>query len=189
MDKENKNEHEEKQEEVDKENENINKNEENAQESKSENNKENELNEQISKLKDELADVKDRHTRLIAEFDNLKKRSAKEREGLYNSIIGDIISSLLPVIDNLEKAIEADSKDEEYKKGIELVLKQFKDVLTANGVKEIEAVGQPFDPELHEAVSMIQDENLGEKIVAQEYRKGYMIGNKVIRHSMVVVAN
>lgn len=152
-------------------------------------NKEKELNEQISKLKDELADVKDRHTRLIAEFDNLKKRSAKEREGLYNSIIGDIISSLLPVIDNLEKATEAETKDEEYKKGIELVLKQFKDVLTANGVKEIEAVGQPFDPELHEAVSMIQDEKLGEKIVAQEYRKGYMIGNKVIRHSMVVVAN
>ena len=151
--------------------------------------KEKELNEQISKLKDELADVKDRHTRLIAEFDNLKKRSAKEREGLYNSIIGDIISSLLPVIDNLEKATEAETKDEEYKKGIELVLKQFKDVLTANGVKEIEAVGQPFDPELHEAVSMIQDEKLGEKIVAQEYRKGYMIGNKVIRHSMVVVAN
>ena len=115
MDKENKNEHEKKQEEK----ENVNKNEENAQESKSANNKEKELNEQISKLKDELEDIKDRHTRLIAEFDNLKKRSAKEREGLYNSIIGDIISSLLPVIDNLEKATDADSEDEEYKKGIE----------------------------------------------------------------------
>ena len=183
MDKEKKNENKEK-EEIKEQTEKKNdvKNEREA-------NKEKELNEQISKLKDELEDVKDRHTRLIAEFDNLKKRSAKEREGLYNSIIGDIISSLLPVIDNLEKATEADSKDEEYKKGIELVLKQFKDVLNANGVKEIEAVGQPFDPELHEAVSMIQDENLGEKIVAQEYRKGYMIGNKVIRHSMVVVAN
>ena len=154
-----------------------------------ENNKEKELNEKLSKVKDELEDVKDRHTRLIAEFDNLKKRSAKERENLYGSIMGDVISSLLLVLDNLEKAAEAESKDEEYKKGIELVLKQFKDVLTANGVKEIEAVGQPFDPELHEAVSMIQDENLGEKIVATEYRKGYMIGNKVIRHSMVVVAN
>ncbi len=183
MDKEKKNENKEKEEIKEQpEKKNDVKNEQEA-------NKEKELNEQISKLKDELEDVKDRHTRLIAEFDNLKKRSAKEREGLYNSIIGDIMSSLLPVIDNLEKATEADSKDEEYKKGIELVLKQFKDVLNANGVKEIEAVGQPFDPELHEAVSMIQDENLGEKIVAQEYRKGYMIGNKVIRHSMVVVAN
>ena len=183
MDKEKKNENKEKEEIKEQpEKKNDVKNEQEA-------NKEKELNEQISKLKDELEDVKDRHTRLIAEFDNLKKRSAKEREGLYNSIIGDIMSSLLPVIDNLEKATEADSKDEEYKKGIELVLKQFRDVLNANGVKEIEAVGQPFDPELHEAVSMIQDENLGEKIVAQEYRKGYMIGNKVIRHSMVVVAN
>ena len=183
MDKEKKNENKEK-EEIKEQTEKKNdvKNEREA-------NKEKELNEQISKLKDELEDVKDRHTRLIAEFDNLKKRSAKEREALYNSIIGDIMSSLLPVIDNLEKATEAESKDEEYKKGIELVLKQFKDVLNANGVKEIEAVGQPFDPELHEAVSMIQDENFGEKVVAQEYRKGYMIGNKVIRHSMVVVAN
>ena len=183
MDKEKKNENKEK-EEIKEQTEKKNdvKNEREA-------NKEKELNEQISKLKDELEDVKDRHTRLIAEFDNLKKRSAKERERLYNSIIGDIMSSLLPVIDNLEKATEAESKDEEYKKGIELVLKQFKDVLNANGVKEIEAVGQPFDPELHEAVSMIQDENFGEKVVAQEYRKGYMIGNKVIRHSMVVVAN
>ena len=152
-------------------------------------NKEKELNEEISKLKDELEDVKDRHTRLIAEFDNLKKRSAKEREGLYNSIIADIIIALLPVLDNLEKAAEASTQDEEYKKGIELVLKQFKDVLEANGVKEIEAEGKPFDPELHEAVSTIQDENLGEKIVAKEYRKGYTIGTKVIRHSMVVVAN
>lgn len=154
-----------------------------------ENTKEKEANEELTKIKEELEDVKDRHTRLIAEFDNLKKRSAKEREGLYNSIMSDVVSSLLPIIDNLEKATEAESKDEEYKKGIELVLKQFKDVLASNGVKEIEAVGQPFDPELHEAVSMVQDENLGEKIVAQEYRKGYMIGNKVIRHSMVVVAN
>lgn len=146
-------------------------------------------NEETTKLKVELEEIKDRHTRLIAEFDNLKKRAAKEREGLYNSIIGDIISSLLPVIDNLEKATEAESKDEDYKKGVELVLKQFKDVLSVNGVKEIEALGQPFDPELHEAVSMIQDESLGEKVVAQEYRKGYTIGNKVLRHSMVVVAN
>lgn len=161
--------------------------EENEKETRKETTKES--NEELAKAKEELEDIKDRHTRLIAEFDNLKKRSAKEREGLYASIMGDIISALLPVIDNLEKAAEAKSKDEEYKKGIELVLKQFKDVLSANGVKEIEAVGQPFDPELHEAVSMIQDENLGEKIVAQEYRKGYMIGNRVIRHSMVIVAN
>ena len=152
-------------------------------------NKEKILNEKISKLTSELDDIKDRHTRLIAEFDNLKKRSAKERENLYNSIICDIVTPLLPVVDNLEHAVAQSTTDEEYKKGIELVLKQFKDILASQNVKEIEAVGKPFDPSIHEAVSSIQDENLGEKIVASEYRKGYMIGNKVIRHSMVVVAN
>jgi len=140
-------------------------------------------------LKKELDEVKDRHTRLIAEFDNLKKRNAKERETLYNSIMADVVKSLLPVIDNLEKAVNAECKDEEYKKGVEMCLAQFKDVLKANGVTEIEAVGNPFDPELHEAISMIQDPDLGEKIVAQEYRKGYKIGSKVIRHSLVIVAN
>ena len=164
-------------------------NEEVKQEINQENNNEKELNEKISKLTSDLEDLKDRHTRLIAEFDNLKKRSAKERENLYNSIICDIVTPLLPVVDNLEHAVAQSTSDEEYKKGIELVLKQFKDILASQNVKEIEAVGKPFDPSIHEAVSSIQDENLGEKIVASEYRKGYMIGNKVIRHSMVVVAN
>ena len=166
-----------------------NSNDEVKEESVQETNNEKELNEKISKLTSDLDDLKDRHTRLIAEFDNLKKRSAKERENLYNSIICDIITPLLPVVDNLEHAVVQETTDEEYKKGIEMVLKQFKDILASQNVKEIEAVGKPFDPSIHEAVSMVQDENLGEKIVASEYRKGYMIGNKVIRHSMVVVAN
>ena len=166
-----------------------NSNEEVKEEINQENNNEKELNEKISKLTSDLDDLKDRHTRLIAEFDNLKKRSAKERENLYNSIICDIVTPLLPVVDNLEHAVAQSTSDEEYKKGIELVLKQFKDILASQNVKEIESVGKPFDPSIHEAVSSIQDENLGEKIVASEYRKGYMIGNKVIRHSMVVVAN
>ena len=89
----------------------------------------------------------------------------------------------------MEKAVEVETKDEEYKKGIELVLKQFQDVLTNNGVQAIEALGQTFDPEFHEAVSSVQDDTKGEKEIVQEYRKGYRIGNKVIRHSMVVVAN
>ncbi|MBO5099888.1 MAG: nucleotide exchange factor GrpE, partial [Treponema sp.] len=98
-------------------------------------------------------------------------------------------SSLLPVIDNLEKATEAKTEDEGYKQGVELVLKQFKDVLSANGVEEIESVGTTFDPALHEAVGSVIDETLGEKEIKEEYRKGYKIGSKVIRHSMVVVAN
>lgn len=147
------------------------------------------LKDTILLQKEQLEDQEDRLKRLMAEFDNFKKRSSKEREGLYNSLISDIFTSLLPVIDNLEKAVSVKTEDEAYKQGVELVLKQFKDVLTTNGVQEIEAVGMPFDPEVHEAVGMVTDETLGEKIIKEEYRKGYKIGNKVIRHSMVVVAN
>lgn len=147
------------------------------------------LKDTILLQKEQLDEQEDRLKRLMAEFDNFKKRSAKEREGLYNSLISDIFSSLLPVIDNLEKAVEAKTEDESYKQGVELVLKQFKDVLTNNGVEEIQTVGQTFDPELHEAVSSVVDETLGEKVIKEEYRKGYKIGSKVIRHSMVVVAN
>lgn len=148
-----------------------------------------ELKKQIDSQKIELAETEDRLKRIAAEFDNYKKRSSKERETMHSSLLADIIASFLPILDNLEKALEAKTEDENYKQGIELVLKQFKDVLTANGVKEIEAVGKTFDPELHEAVSSVVDENLGEKEIKSEYRKGYMIGNKVIRHSMVIVAN
>lgn len=144
---------------------------------------------EIITLKKELDEKEDRLKRLMAEFDNYKKRSSKERETLYHSLMADIMKSLLPVVDNLEKASEAATTDDNYKQGVELVLKQFKDVLNANGVKEIEAVGQTFDPELHEAVSSVVDENLGEKEIKEEFRKGYKIGDKVIRHSMVVVAN
>ena len=151
--------------------------------------KETKLKDTILLQKEQLEEQEDRLKRLMAEFDNFKKRSAKEREGLYNSLVSDIFSSLLPVIDNLEKAVAAQTQDENYKQGVELVLKQFKDVLTANGVEEIETIGQTFDPELHEAVASVTDETLGEKEIKEEYRKGYKIGSKVIRHSMVVVAN
>ena len=144
---------------------------------------------ELSKTKQELEETTDRLKRIMAEFENYKKRSSKEREMLYNSLLSDIVSSFLPVIDNLEKASETETEDENYKQGLELVLKQFKDVLTKFGVEEIETCGKPFDPELHEAVSSVQDETLGEKIVKEEFRKGYKIGNKVIRHAMVVVAN
>ena len=152
-----------------------------------ENKEENTTNESSIKL--ELDETTDRLKRLMAEFDNFKKRSAKEREGLYNSILSDIVSSLLPVVDNLENAVNVETQDENYKQGVELVLKQFKDVLTSVGVQEIETVGTIFNPEYHEAVSSVQDENLGEKEIKEVYRKGYKIGDRVVRHAMVVVAN
>ena len=139
--------------------------------------------------KQDYDELDDRYKRILAEFENYKKRSSKEREGLYNSILSDVIEVILPVLDNLENAAKVETQDEEYKKGVELVLKQFKDVLKSKGVEEIETVGKTFDPELHEAVSSIQDDNLGVQEIAQEYRKGYKIGSRVIRHSMVVVAN
>ena len=144
---------------------------------------------EINNMKTELEETTDRLKRLMAEFDNFKKRSAKEREGLYNSLLSDIVSSFLPVVDNLEKAVNINTEDEGYKQGVELVLKQFTDVLSSLGVKEIETVGTTFNPEYHEAVSSVQDENLGEKEVKEVFRKGYKIGERVIRHAMVVVAN
>lgn len=143
----------------------------------------------IEAQKQEIEEKDDRIKRLMAEFENFKKRSSKERENLYGSIMGDVIISFLPILDNLEKAVQTKTEDEEYKQGIELVLKQFKDVLSSNGVKEIESVGQTFNPELHEAITSVVDENLGIQEIKEEYRKGYMIGDKVIRHSLVVVAN
>lgn len=144
---------------------------------------------ELSKTKQELDETTDRLKRIMAEFENYKKRSSKEREMLYNSLLADIISSFLPIIDNLEKAVDAKTEDEGYKQGVELVLKQFMDTFKTLGVEQIEAVGKTFDPEIHEAVSSVQDEALGEKEIKEEFRKGYKIGTKVIRHSMVVVAN
>lgn len=146
-------------------------------------------NDELSKTKQELDETTDRLKRIMAEFENYKKRSNKEREKLYNSLLADIISSFLPIIDNLEKAVDAKTEDEGYKQGVELVLKQFMDTFKTLGVEQIEAVGKTFDPEIHEAVSSVQDDSLGEKEIKEEFRKGYKIGTKVIRHSMVVVAN
>ena len=140
-------------------------------------------------MQTELDELNDRYKRVFAEFENYKKRTQKEKENLYNSILGDIIMTVLPVIDNLEIAVNAECKDENYKQGVELVQKQFKEFLAKNKVQEIPALGETFDPSQHEAVSSIQDDSKGVQEIVQEYRKGYKIGEKVIRHSMVVVAN
>ena len=161
--------------------ENLEKNENNEVETKE--------NDELGAMKQELDETTDRLKRIMAEFENYKKRSNKEREMLYNSLLADIVSSFLPVIKKKKKALSVETQDENYKQGIELVLKQFKDVLAKFGVEEIKTVGETFDPEVHEAVSTIQDETKGEKEIVQEFRKGYKIGTKVVRHSMVVVAN
>ena len=141
------------------------------------------------KKDEKIEELTDRLMRTMAEFDNYKKRSAKERDGLYNSLVANIVTSLLPILDNLEKAVSSKTEDESYKQGVEMVLKQFSDSLSSLGVETIKTVGESFNPEYHEAVSSVEDETLGEKIIKEEFRKGYKIGEKVIRHSMVVVAN
>lgn len=148
-----------------------------------------EVIEKNSEVNNELEEMNDRYKRLLAEFENYKKRSQKERESLYNMITGDVLTSILPVMDNLEKAASVKTEDISYQEGVKLVVKQFSDVLNKFGMEEIESVGKRFDPELHDAVSHIEDPSKGEQEIVEEYRKGYKIGNKVIRHSMVIVAN
>ena len=142
----------------------------------------------IDEKQAEIDELTDRYKRMMAEFENYKKRSAKDRETLYNSLIGDIVTSILPVVDNLEKAVDAKTDDTSYQDGVKLVQKQLLDILERYGVKTIETVGKTFDPSLHEAVSHIEDESKGEQEIIEEYRKGYTIGTKVIRHAMVSVA-
>lgn len=159
-----------------------------------ENNEENSQNEEqeeknVDNTSKELEELTDRYKRVLAEFENYKKRSQKERDNLYSSILGDVVESILPIMDNLENALKVETKDENYKQGIELVFKQFQDVLSKFGVEEIETIGKTFDPELHEAVSSVKDDTKESQEIVQEYRKGYKIGTKIIRHSMVVVAN
>lgn len=137
----------------------------------------------------EYEELNDRYKRLLAEFENYKKRSQKEKESIYGMITGDVVATMLPIMDNLEKAATAKTEDTKYQDGVNLVARQFQDALKKLGLEEIETVGQRFNPEFHEAVSHVQDETKGEQEIVQEYRKGYRIGNKVVRHSMVIVAN
>ncbi len=154
-------------------------------------NTENEVKQEVveENTQSEIDELNDRYKRLFAEFENYKKRSQKERENLYGMITGDVVSKILPIMDNLENAANAKTEDTAYQEGVKLVMRQFSDALKSFNVEEISSVGQKFDPELHEAVSHIEDETKGEQEIVEEYRKGYKIGNKVIRHSMVIVAN
>ncbi len=145
-------------------------------------------NEQIE-CKSEIDELEDRYKRLLAEFENYKKRSQKERDSLYGMVTGDVVMTILPIMDNLEKAADAHTDDENYQAGVKMVSKQLAEALTKLGLTEIEAVGATFDPELHEAVSHVEDGSKGVQEIVEEYRKGYKIGNKVVRHSMVIVAN
>ena len=131
----------------------------------------------------------DRYLRLAAEYDNYRKRSARERESIYSDVRADTVTKFLPVYDNLVRALEQSTADEAYRKGVEMIMTQFKDILGRLGVTEIESVGQTFDPALHNAVMHDTDEEKGENVIVQELQKGFKMGDKVIRFAMVKVVN
>ena len=136
-----------------------------------------------------LAAEHDRYLRLAAEYDNYRKRSQRERDSIFNDVRSDTVTKFLPVYDNLVRALEQSTADEAYRKGVEMIMTQFKDILSRLGVTEIESVGKTFDPALHNAVMHDTDESQGENIIVQELQKGFKMGDKVIRFAMVKVVN
>ena len=144
--------------------------------------------EENKKLTNELEALKDRLLRVTAEYENYRKRTAKEKEGIYTDACIDVLKEIVPNLDNLERAVEANGSVEDMKKGVEMTLKGFQTALEKIGVEEIET-SEGFDPNLHQAVMHVQDENFGPNSVAEVFMKGYKRGDKVIRHSVVKVAN
>ena len=137
----------------------------------------------------QLAEAQDRYLRLAAEYDNFRKRSQKERENLYTEIKAETVGKFLPVFDNLLRALEQETADEAYKKGVEMTMSGLREIMTGLGVVEFGEVGEEFDPEMHNAVMHCEDESLGENTVAEVFQKGFMLGEKVLRFAMVKVAN
>ena len=144
---------------------------------------------EVEQLKAELANMNENYLRQVAEFDNFRKRTAKEKQDTYSYALMKCITEFLPIMDNFERALACETQDTEYKKGVEMIYTQLTEMLKKLGVSEIEAEGKPFDPALHNAVSQKEDHSFGENIVCQVFQKGYQLGDKVIRHAMVVVAN
>ena len=147
------------------------------------------LLEELESLKNQTAQQEDKYLRLAAEYDNYRKRTAKEKESLWTDVKAETAAAFLPVYDNLERALKQTTDDEAYKKGVEMTMTQLKEVLSKLGITEIPALGQPFDPNLHNAVMHVEDESLGENTVAEVFQAGFQCGEKVIRFAMVKVAN
>ena len=144
--------------------------------------------EEIKKLTNQVETLKDRLQRLTAEYENYRKRTAKEKEGIYTDACADVLKEVLPTLDNLERAYAADGSVEDLKKGIEMTMKGLQSSFEKLGVEEI-PVDEGFDPNLHQAVMHVEDENLDKNVVAEVFMKGYKKGDKVIRHTVVKVAN
>lgn len=144
---------------------------------------------EVEQLQQTIREKDDQYLRLLAEYDNYRKRSQKEKEHAWTTARADTIKELLPVYDNLERALKQETCDEAYAKGVEMTMNQLKSVLEKLGVEEIPAQGQPFDPNFHNAVMHMEDEAFGENMVAEVFQAGFKLGEKVIRHALVKVAN
>lgn len=146
------------------------------------------LNEKLEAKEKEIAELNDKYLRLYAEYDNFRRRSAKERENSYSDAKSDTLKNILTILDNMERAT-AFSEADKILEGMNLILKSFNEAFTKMDVKEIEALGKTFDPNVHYAVMHIEDESYGESEVVEVLQKGYICGDKVIRYAMVKVAN
>ena len=144
---------------------------------------------ELESLKNQVAQQEDKYLRLAAEYDNYRRRTTKEKNDAYTSAKADAVLAFLPVYDNLERALKQETADAAYKKGVEMTMTGLKDVLAKLGVEEIPAQGEPFDPNVHNAVMHVEDESVGAGIVVEVFQAGFRAGEKVIRAAMVKVAN
>jgi len=143
----------------------------------------------VTEQQTKIAESQDQYLRLCAEYDNYRKRSQREKEALYADVKAQTVNELLPVYDNLERALKQPCADEAYAKGVQMTMNQFEEILKKLGVEEIEALGKPFDPNVHNGVMHEENEAFGENEVSEVFQKGFKIGEKVIRFAMVKVAN
>jgi molecular chaperone GrpE len=150
--------------------------------------KTNKLEEENKKLQNEINAFKDKLLRTTAEYENFRKRTAKEKEGIYTDACTDVLKEVLPVLDNLERALSVEGSAEDLRIGVEMTVRQFNDAFCKLGVEELASEGE-FDPNLHNAVMHVQDEQYGTNEIVEVFQKGYKKANKVLRHSMVKVAN
>lgn len=141
----------------------------------------------IAALEAELKNEKDKYMRLFAEFDNFRKRTAKEKTEAYGDSAAKTIAEILPALDNFDRALDTPCSDENFKKGIEMIFTQLTDIFGKLGVTEIEALGQPFNPNLHNAIKQVESENGESDVICEVFQKGYKLGDRIIRHSMVAV--
>ena len=144
---------------------------------------------ELEKAQQAQAQEHEQYLRLAAEYDNFRKRSQREKDSIYQDAVADTAKKFLPVYDNLERALQNETADEAYKKGVEMIMAELRKIMDGLGIQVFGEVGEAFDPERHNAVMHTEDENLGENVIAQVFQKGFILKDKVIRFAMVQVAN